>query len=79
MSRRSCSCAPASAAREAHSCRPDAEAFTYGRRVWIYSKGTIQAGEQITIDYGEEYLNAHMKPSGCKCAVCAAGARPVHA
>jgi SET domain-containing protein len=62
-----------------HSCRPNAEAFTYGQRVWIYSKGDIRAGEQITIDYGEEYLNAHMKPAGCKCAVCAAGARPVHA
>jgi SET domain-containing protein len=60
-----------------HSCRPNAEAFTHGRRVWIYSKRAIQAGEQLTIDYGEEYLNAHVRPSGCKCAVCAAGARPL--
>ena len=57
-----------------HSCRPNAEAFTYGRRVWIYSKQAIRAGEQITIDYGEEYLRAHIEPSGCKCAACAAGA-----
>jgi hypothetical protein len=42
--------------------------------VWIYSKQTIRAGEQITIDYGEEYLRAHIEPSGCKCADCAAGA-----
>lgn len=60
-----------------HSCRPNAEAFTSGRCVWIYSKRTIQAGEQITIDYGEEYINAHMKPSGCKCTVCIADTRPL--
>jgi SET domain-containing protein len=53
-----------------HSCQPNAEAFTYGRRVWIYSKQALQAGEQITIHYGEEYLNAHMKQADCKCEVC---------
>jgi SET domain-containing protein len=56
-----------------HSCRPNAEAFIYGRRVWIYSKRALRAGEQITIDYGEEYLAAHMSQSGCKCEVCALG------
>jgi SET domain-containing protein len=60
-----------------HSCRPNAEAFTYGRRVWIYSKRTLQAGEQITIHYGEEYLNAHMKQVDCLCEVCAARRDPL--
>jgi SET domain-containing protein len=55
-----------------HSCRPNAEAFIYGRRVWIYSKRALQAGEQITIHYGEEYLNIHMKHVDCQCEVCAA-------
>jgi uncharacterized protein len=54
-----------------HSCRPNAEAFVYGRRVWIYSKRALGAGEQITIDYGEEYVVAHMSRAGCKCEVCA--------
>lgn len=54
-----------------HSCRPNAEAFIYGRRVWIYSKLALRAGEQITIDYGEEYVTAHMSQVGCKCEVCA--------
>jgi SET domain-containing protein len=54
-----------------HSCRPNAEAFIYGRKVWIYSKCAVSAGEQITIDYGEAYLNAHMNEAGCKCVVCA--------
>ena len=50
-----------------HSCRPNAEAFIYGRRVWIYSKRALRAGEQVTIGYGEEYLSAHMSRAGCKC------------
>lgn len=54
-----------------HSCEPNAEAFVYGRRVWIYSKRALRAGEQITIDYGEEYLTAHMSRVACKCEVCA--------
>ena len=54
-----------------HSCRPNAEAFVYGRRVWIYSKRALRAGEQVTIDYGVEYLTAHMSRGGCKCEVCA--------
>lgn len=54
-----------------HSCRPNAEAFIYGRRVWIYSKRALRAGEQITLDYGEEYLAAHMSQVACKCEVCA--------
>jgi SET domain-containing protein len=54
-----------------HSCRPNAEALIYGRRVWIYSKRALRAGDQITLDYGEEYLNAHMSQVLCKCEVCA--------
>jgi uncharacterized protein len=54
-----------------HCCRPNAEAFIYGRRVWIYSKRALRAGDQITIDYGEEYLSAHMNQAGCRCEVCA--------
>src|SRR3954469_9322581 len=49
-----------------HSCRPNAEAYIYGRKVWIYSKRSIQAGEQITLDYGEAYLDVHMDQVACK-------------
>lgn len=59
-----------------HSCRPNAEAFICGRRVWVYSKRVLRAGEEITIDYGEEYLAAHMSQVRCKCEVCAGGATP---
>ena len=54
-----------------HSCRPNAEAFVTGRRVWIWSKRRIKAGEQITYDYGKEYFDMHIKPVGCKCEKCA--------
>ena len=53
-----------------HSCRPNAEAFTDKRRVWIWSKRRIAAGEEITIDYGKEYFDQHIAPIGCGCASC---------
>jgi SET domain-containing protein len=53
-----------------HSCSPNAEAFISGRRVWIWSKKSIKAGEEITYNYGEEYFNDLIKPTGCKCKKC---------
>jgi|SRR5215213_2419750 len=58
-----------------HSCRPNAEALVEGKRIWIWSKRAIEPGEQITIDYGEEYFNDYIKPVGCKCEPCASKAR----
>src|SRR5687768_9329668 len=48
-----------------HSCRPNAEAFIYGRRVWIYSKREIRSGEALTINYGKKYFERFIKPKGC--------------
>ena len=53
-----------------HSCRPNAEAFISGRRVWIWSRRNIRVGEEITYDYGDEYFEGILKPLGCKCAKC---------
>ncbi len=53
-----------------HSCRPNAEAFISGRRVWIWSRRNIRVGEEITYDYGEEYFEGIIKPRGCKCEKC---------
>lgn len=55
-----------------HSCRPNAVAYIEGRQVWIWSRRRIQAGEQITIDYGKEYFDQFIKPIGCKCEKCIA-------
>ena len=53
-----------------HSCRPNADAFVSGRRVWIWSRRNIRAGEEIAYDYGEEYFEGVIKPMGCKCPKC---------
>jgi SET domain-containing protein len=53
-----------------HSCRPNAKAYRNGLRVWIWSTRAIEAGEEITYDYGKEYFNDFIKPIGCKCAKC---------
>ena len=53
-----------------HSCEPNAKAYRTGVRVWIWSIRDIQAGEEITYDYGEDYFNDFIKPKGCKCRKC---------
>ncbi|HKS30691.1 MAG TPA: SET domain-containing protein [Pyrinomonadaceae bacterium] len=58
-----------------HSCRPNADAYITGRRVWIWSKRRIRAGEEITYNYGTEYFNDLIKPKGCKCQHCAPALR----
>jgi SET domain-containing protein len=53
-----------------HSCRPNAEAIVSGRRIWIWSKRAIKAGEEVSYNYGKEYFDSHIKPVGCKCVKC---------
>jgi SET domain-containing protein len=60
-----------------HSCHPNAEALISGRRIWIWSIRSIEAGEEITIDYGPEYFDDHIRPHGCKCREC--GSRAITA
>lgn len=53
-----------------HACRPNAKAYTVGKRIWIWSLRSIKAGEEITIHYGKEYLDEHIKR--CRCRKCEA-------
>lgn len=53
-----------------HSCEPNAKAYRTGVRVWIWSLRDIEAGEEITYDYGQEYFDDFIRPIGCKCAKC---------
>jgi SET domain-containing protein len=57
-----------------HSCKPNAEALISGRRVWIWSRKNIKAGEEIAYDYGKEYFDDIIKPMGCRCEKC--GSKP---
>ena len=54
-----------------HSCAPNAEAIIRGKRVWIWSTKTLEAGEEIAYNYGTEYFDGIIKDIGCKCAKCA--------
>ena len=50
-----------------HACEPNAETKIHKNRVYVFSLRAIAAGEEITYDYGEEYVNEHIAPHGCKC------------
>src|SRR4026208_2214159 len=39
-----------------HSCNPNAETYTYGGRVFIRALRRIKPEEEITYDYGNDYL-----------------------
>jgi uncharacterized protein len=53
-----------------HSCRPNAIAYVTGKRIWVWSRRKIQAGEEITLNYGKPYFDEFIKPIGCKCKAC---------
>ena len=53
-----------------HSCKPNAEALISGRRVWIWSRKKIKAGEEIVYDYGKEYFEGIIELLGCRCQGC---------
>jgi len=55
-----------------HACDPNAEADTVRGRMMYRAIKRIPAGTQITIDYGEEYVDLFLAKTGCKCAACAA-------
>ena len=55
-----------------HSCAPNCEIYLRNRRIFVFSKRTIKAGEELTYDYDTEYFDMHIKPKGCLCQKCSA-------
>lgn len=53
-----------------HSCRPNAESRIVKNKVFIYAIKNIKNGDELSYDYGKEYFNEHIKPSGCMCPKC---------
>ncbi|MCA9353751.1 SET domain-containing protein-lysine N-methyltransferase [Candidatus Nomurabacteria bacterium] len=53
-----------------HSCEPNAEAINHGNKVMIEAKKKILSGEEITYDYGKEYVAEFIAPYGCLCGKC---------
>ena len=55
-----------------HACVPNAQAVLRrtGKLEFAASR-RIEPGEEITIDYGEEYFDLLLAKKGCKCMTCA--------
>ena len=53
-----------------HSCKPNCEPNIIRGRVWIDAIKNIKVGEELSYDYGEEYVDVHIKPLGCRCEPC---------
>ena len=54
-----------------HSCEPNCEAVTHGRRIWIHALRNIRIGEELTYDYGltggPEDRDEQMRSYACMC------------
>jgi SET domain-containing protein len=53
-----------------HSCNPNADTTIVKRRIFIYALRNIKPGEEITYDYGIDYLKNVIGRSNCKCGRC---------
>jgi SET domain-containing protein len=56
-----------------HACRPNAESVLTRGKIYLKAIRRIQPGEEITYDYGRDYVALFFK-SGCQCATCRAKA-----
>ena len=56
-----------------HSCKPNCEPvhYTDENKIFIEAKRNIEAGEELTYDYGKDHFDEYIKPYGCKCTGCA--------
>jgi SET domain-containing protein len=53
-----------------HSCRPNAETDIKRGEILISAMKNIEAGDEITYDYGKDHFNGFIKPIGCQCDKC---------
>lgn len=55
-----------------HACKPNAEAEHEETedRIYIRARKKIEAGEEITYDYGKNYVEDIIGPAGCRCKDC---------
>jgi SET domain-containing protein len=50
-----------------YSCDPNAESENKKSRIFLIAIKNIKQGDEITFDYGEEFVEEHIKPYGCRC------------
>lgn len=53
-----------------HSCKPNAEANIIKGKIYIVAIKNIKPGDEITYDYGKEYLDEYIKREDCLCPPC---------
>lgn len=53
-----------------HACDPNTEAELTRGRMMFRAVKAIEPGEEITLDYGEEYIDLFFGKTGCLCATC---------
>jgi SET domain-containing protein len=53
-----------------HSCNPNCEPVGWRGRIFIKSMRAIKPGEEITYDYGIDYLRWVIGRSNCRCSRC---------
>jgi len=53
-----------------HSCRPNAESHRLNGKVVLRAIKTINAGDEITYNYGRDYFLNVITPGACKCVKC---------
>lgn len=53
-----------------HSCKPNSKAEISQGKIFFFAKRDILPGEELTFDYGKEYVDEHIKPFGCRCSHC---------
>jgi SET domain-containing protein len=53
-----------------HSCRPNAAPVGRKGGIVIVASRRIEPGEEITYDYGREYLEYFLRNGSCRCAAC---------
>lgn len=51
-----------------HSCKPNCEAVIHNGRVFIMARRNIKPDEELTYDYGKEYVEEFIQP--CRCGHC---------
>jgi len=53
-----------------HSCRPNAESALGKGKLILRAIRPIEAGDEITYDYGKDYFDLFIRPVGCQCVKC---------
>ena len=53
-----------------HSCKPNCKTRVVKGKIYIYAKHNIKENEELSYDYGKEYMNGFIKANGCRCQKC---------